>query len=100
MHRRRVVIGLLSLSLGALLAGGATVVATTSLQPPEVSMPKLVPQPVSVRIHDHDPFELTGDSRILATGDGAAAVGEKLAETFRTSTGFALPVIEGADAAA
>ncbi|MET1015392.1 MAG: family 20 glycosylhydrolase [Leifsonia flava] len=96
MPRRRTTVGLVALALVVLAAGGTAL--AIGLRPPEVSMPQLVPQPVSITTLDGDPFELTGESRILVDGGGSDAVGEHLAATFRVSTGYQLPVVEMADA--
>ncbi|MEL4320673.1 family 20 glycosylhydrolase [Leifsonia sp. YIM 134122] len=93
MPRRRTVIGLVVASLVVLAAAAGTTLAIAGLQPPEVTMPQVVPQPVSIATRDSEPFELTRESRIIAGGTGAESVGEHLASAFRPSTGFALPVI-------
>ncbi|KQX08511.1 beta-N-acetylhexosaminidase [Leifsonia sp. Root1293] len=62
-----------------------------------MTLPQIVPQPVSLVARDGEPFELTGGSRIVVDGPGAAAVAEHLATAFRVSTGFELPVVELAD---
>ncbi|MET0725680.1 MAG: family 20 glycosylhydrolase [Leifsonia sp.] len=94
MSRRRAVFGIsAAVAVLALIAGGATV-AIAGLQPPEVTMPQIVPQPVDLTVHDAEPFELTAASRLVADGDGAAAVAEHLATAFRRSTGFQLPVVD------
>ncbi|WP_235480453.1 family 20 glycosylhydrolase [Leifsonia sp. Leaf264] len=93
MPRRRTVLGIVVASLVVLAAAAGTTAAIAGLRPPEVTMPQIVPQPVSLTTRDRAPFELVGESRIIVDGAGAEAVGEQLASAFRSSTGFELPVI-------
>ena len=61
------------------------------------ALPSLLPQPVSYQAAAGEAFTLTPDSMILATGEAAVAVAEVVDE-LRTSTGYALPVLDPADA--
>lgn len=55
----------------------------------------VIPAPASFVLAAGDPFTLTADSRLVAQGDGAAAVAAAFAAQARAATGFALPVVEG-----
>ncbi len=56
----------------------------------------LVPLPQDVTVlEEEDPFVLDADTQIEASGD-AVVVAEVLAERWRTSTGFPLPVVDSA----
>lgn len=60
----------------------------------------IVPAPVSFELRDDTaPFRLTEESRLVVSGDGAAAVAETFAALARAATGFELPVVDGAPAA-
>ena len=61
------------------------------------ALPSLLPRPVSYQAAAGEAFTLTPDSMILATGEAAVAVAEVVDE-LRTSTGYALPVLDPADA--
>ena len=62
-------------------------------------MTGIVPAPAEFTLVEAPPFVLSGESRLVATGEGAAAVAETFAARTRIATGFALPVIEGTAAA-
>lgn len=61
------------------------------------ALPSLLPRPVSYQAAAGEAFTLTPDSVVLATGEAAVAVAEVVDE-LRTSTGYALPVLDPADA--
>lgn len=56
----------------------------------------IVPAPTSIELHEASPFRLTAESRLVASGPGAADVAERFAERARGATGFELPVVSGA----
>ncbi len=66
---------------------------------PEAAAPvegvNLVPRPVNMETPDEAPFRLGTGSRIVANNADTLATAEFLAKIFRTSTGLALPVVEG-----
>lgn len=62
---------------------------------PVVSDVNLVPLPSELSEDGGDPYVLTADTSIVATGD-AKPVAELLAKELRESTGFALPVVANA----
>ncbi|MEJ3403768.1 beta-N-acetylhexosaminidase [Rathayibacter sp. YIM 133350] len=87
--------------IGIAVVAAVAVLAGCTAAPPsneESAVPQIVPQPVSLKTTDAAPFELVARSRLVASGDGAAAVAEQVAGWFRVSTGFPLDVVE-ADAA-
>ena len=55
----------------------------------------IIPAPASFALTGGEPFTLTAESRLVAAGEGAAAVAETFAAPARAATGFALPVVEG-----
>lgn len=56
----------------------------------------IIPAPVSFELRDDAaPFRLTEESRLVVSGDGAAAVAETFAARARAATGFELPVADG-----
>ena len=55
----------------------------------------IIPAPASFAATGGEPFTLTADSRLVADGEGAAAVAETFAAPARAATGFALPVVSG-----
>ncbi len=59
----------------------------------------IIPAPTSFELREEAPFRLTGTSRLVADGEGAAAVAETFARQARAATGFELPVVEGEPAA-
>ena len=59
----------------------------------------IVPAPTSFELREEAPFRLTGSSRLVVDGEGAAAVAETFARQARAATGFELPVVEGEPAA-
>ena len=59
----------------------------------------IIPAPTSFELREEAPFRLTGSSRLVADGEGAAAVAETFARQARAATGFELPVVEGEPAA-
>ncbi len=59
----------------------------------------IIPAPTSFELRDGSPFRLTDASRIVADGEGAAAVAETFARQVRAATGYELPVVEGEPAA-
>ncbi len=62
-------------------------------------MTGIIPAPVEFALAEAPAFMLTGESRLVARGEGAAAVAETFAARARVATGYALPVVEGAAAA-
>ena len=58
----------------------------------------IIPQPRNVTETD-DIFTLKSQARIVFQGDAARPAAELLAEYLRPATGFALPVVTGADQA-
>ncbi|MBP2414006.1 hexosaminidase [Arthrobacter stackebrandtii] len=58
-------------------------------------MVSVIPHPVSLIEHAAEAFTLTPESRLVATGGGAAAVAAQLADWLRVDTGLALPVVDG-----
>ncbi|MFB9164549.1 family 20 glycosylhydrolase [Arthrobacter psychrochitiniphilus] len=64
--------------------------------PAPVSEPvNLIPLPVNMETPDEAPFKLGAGSRIVANNAVTAKSASFLAELFRTSTGLALPVVNG-----
>ncbi len=55
----------------------------------------IIPAPASFVLTGDEPFTLTAESRLVADGEGAAAVAETFAAPARAATGFALPVVGG-----
>ena len=55
----------------------------------------IIPAPASFALTGDEPFTLTAESRLVAAGEGAAAVAETFAASARAATGFDLPVVEG-----
>jgi hexosaminidase len=80
----------------ALLAG--TLTACTADENGD-AVTGIVPAPTTFETHDAPPFRLSPDSRLVATGDGAAAVAETFARQVRAASGYELPVVEGEPAA-
>ncbi|MBT2498204.1 beta-N-acetylhexosaminidase [Agromyces sp. ISL-38] len=71
--------------------------ACTSTQENGDAMAGIIPAPVSLELRDDaTPFRLTESSRLVASGEGAAAVAETFAGLARAATGFELPVVGGA----
>ena len=97
--RRRAVVtaGVLGLCAGLPAAASATGLPGTSPDPARSgtadAFPALVPQPVSVQAGSGDPFELTEQTTLVATGDAVDAA-TVLAEELHTATGLPLPVTE------
>ncbi|GAA1946363.1 family 20 glycosylhydrolase [Agromyces allii] len=90
-------------ALALALAATTTLTACTAPAQNGESMTGIVPAPISADYPDRAPFTLDSDTRLVATGEGAAAVAETFAAFARVSTGFELPVVEGSgesDAAA
>jgi hexosaminidase len=56
----------------------------------------IVPAPARFELTDRGAFTLGERTRLVVSGDGAAAVAETFAAPLRTATGFELPVEEGA----
>ena len=63
---RLLAIGCTLAAITALLAG-----CTAAPASPENAMPRIVPQPATVRAQDGGRFELTSSSRIVASGTAA-----------------------------
>ena len=59
----------------------------------------IVPAPTTFETPDAPPFRLTDGTRIVAAGEGAAAVAETFAGQVRAATGYELPVVDGEPAA-
>jgi len=59
----------------------------------------IIPAPAEFALGETPAFVLSGESRLVVTGEGAAAVAETFAAQARVATGYALPVVEGAAAA-
>jgi len=63
-------------------------------------MTGIIPAPTSFDLRDDAaPFRITADSRLVATGAGAAAVAETFARLARAATGYELPIARGEPAA-
>ncbi|WP_164863591.1 beta-N-acetylhexosaminidase [Agromyces sp. LHK192] len=61
----------------------------------------IVPLPASAEYRPDDtPFRLAGDTKLVASGDGAAAIAELLADRLRGGTGYDLPVVDGMEGGA
>ena len=94
---RRAIVTLGVLGLCAGLPGTASATDRPGVRPTPVQntgtspFPALVPKPVSVHALSGDPFELTGSTRILATGDATDAA-TVLADELRTATDLPLPI--------
>ena len=59
----------------------------------------IIPAPTSFELREGRPFRLIASSRLVASGEGAAAVAETFARQARAATGFELPVVEESPAA-
>ncbi|MGI9822539.1 family 20 glycosylhydrolase [Agromyces sp. Marseille-Q5079] len=82
----------------AAIAIATTLTACTAPAPAQNgdAVTGIVPAPVSAAYPEGAaPFTLEESSRLVANGDGAAAVAETFAALARTSTGFELPVVDG-----
>ncbi|MET4157371.1 beta-N-acetylhexosaminidase [Agromyces sp. PvR057] len=88
-----------ALGLATGLAIAATLTACTAPAKNGDAMTGIVPAPISADYPDRAPFTLQETTRLVATGEGAAAVAETFGALARVSTGFELPVVEGADEA-
>ncbi|MDO5048550.1 MAG: family 20 glycosylhydrolase [Actinomycetaceae bacterium] len=69
------------------------VMGTVTPDPIPEPLPPLIPKPASYAAADGGDFVLSEKSDIVASGD-ASVEAEALAKVLRTSTGFALPVVE------
>ncbi|MDQ2661001.1 MAG: beta-N-acetylhexosaminidase [Actinomycetota bacterium] len=101
MHRRtaplRGTADLIAAALVVAVAAAAT--ACTAPDQNGDAVTGIIPAPAEFTRDDAAAFVLAEESRIVAAGDGAAAVAETFAARVRAATGFALTVVEG-DAAA
>lgn len=88
-------------ALAAVVVLGAALGLLTACTPPQNgdAVTGIVPAPSSAEWPDAAPFRLTADSRIVASGVGAADVADGFAERARRATGFELPVVTGEPAA-
>lgn len=98
MHRRTARLG----RAVALIATAAVVAAVSACTSPDQNgeaVTGIIPAPTQFTLDDAPAFVLSAESRLVATGEGAAAVAETFAAPARAATGFALPVVDGEAAA-
>ncbi|MDQ0893117.1 family 20 glycosylhydrolase [Agromyces ramosus] len=99
MHRRtaRLRRAVALIATAAVVAAAAS--ACTSPDQNGAAVTGIIPAPAQFTLDDAPAFVLSAESRLVATGDGAAAVAETFAAPARAATGFALPVVDGEAAA-
>ncbi|MDR6906810.1 hexosaminidase [Agromyces sp. 3263] len=99
MRRRSIRATTAALTAVAALAPLATTLTACTADENGDAVTGIVPAPTTFETHDAPPFRLTAESRLVATGEGAAAVAETFAAQARAATGYALPVVDGEAAA-
>jgi hexosaminidase len=99
MHRRTFRAGVaVAAALTGLALLSTTLTACTADENGD-AVTGIVPAPTAFETPGGPPFRLTDGTRIVAAGDGAAAVAETFAGQVRAATGYALPVVGGEPAA-
>jgi hexosaminidase len=99
MHRRTAPLRRTAGLVAAALVVAAAASACTFPDQNGDAVTGIIPAPAEFALGEAPPFVLSGESRLVATGEGAAAIAETFAARTRIATGFALPVVEGTAAA-